>query len=35
MKAIYELIKYIVLSFEHDAADEFAWLDEIFGKLPF
>lgn len=35
MKFIYELIKKIVLDNEHNAADEFAWLDKIFENLPF
>lgn len=35
MKAIYELIRDIVLKYEHNAKDEFAWLDMIFGNLPF
>ena len=35
MKTIYELIKKLVLGNEPDAGDEFAWLDKIFGNLPF
>lgn len=35
MKFIYELIRDLVLKYEHNAADEFAWLDKIFENLPF
>lgn len=31
IKAIYRLVKTIVLAFEKDAADEFNWLDQIFN----
>ena len=31
MNAIYTLLKTIILYFEKDAADEFDWLDKIFG----
>ena len=31
MTAIYDLIKAIVSAFEKDSADEFYWLDKIFG----
>ena len=31
MYAIYDLIKTIVSAFEKDSADEFYWLDMIFG----
>lgn len=35
MKLIYELIKKIVMDNEPNAGDEFAWLDKVFGNLPF
>lgn len=33
MYAIYDLIKTIVSAFEVDSADEFYWLDMIFGMF--
>lgn len=33
MKGIYEFIRDIILDNEHNAADEFEWLDKIFGFL--
>jgi hypothetical protein len=35
MKAIYNLIKYIVLKNEHNSEDEFEALDKFFENLPF
>lgn len=35
MKAIYELIKYIVLKNEPNSQDEFDALDKFFEQLPF
>lgn len=35
MKAIYELIKFIVGNNEPNSDDEFAVLDKFFEKLPF
>lgn len=35
MKTIYEFIRDIILDNEANAKDEFYWLDQVFGWMPF